>query len=125
MIKTEVKQCVNGRYYKEITIDNSTFKTMSFNKKETAEIYGEYLINKLSERVDEAKDLIKKVKAKQCAIHVVRDSLSLGNLTTKADLDNGGLFLPDGLSEAYATFCIECDRKGMKPLKYKDYLKIC
>jgi len=26
--------------------------------------------------------------------------------------------------EAYATFCIECDRKGMKPLKYKDYLKI-
>ena len=63
MIKTEIKQWVNGRYYKEITIDNSTFKTMSFNKKETAEIYGEYLINKLSERVDEAKDLIKKVKA--------------------------------------------------------------
>jgi hypothetical protein len=26
--------------------------------------------------------------------------------------------------EAYATFCIECDRKGMNPLKYKDYLKI-
>ena len=26
--------------------------------------------------------------------------------------------------EAYATFCIECDRKGMKPLKYRDYLKI-
>ena len=26
--------------------------------------------------------------------------------------------------EAYATFCIECDTKGMKPLKYKDYLKI-
>ena len=26
--------------------------------------------------------------------------------------------------EAYATFCIECDRKGMKPLKYIDYLKI-
>mgnify|MGYP003643250759 CR=1 FL=1 len=26
--------------------------------------------------------------------------------------------------EAYAEFCIECDRKGMKPLKYKDYLEI-
>tara|TARA_R110000823_G_scaffold122155_2_gene247396 strand:- start:625 stop:858 length:234 start_codon:yes stop_codon:yes gene_type:complete len=26
--------------------------------------------------------------------------------------------------EAYATFCIECDRKGMKPLKYKDYLNL-
>jgi len=52
MIKTEIKQWVNGRYYKEITIDNSTFKTMSFKKKENVESYGEYLINKLSERVD-------------------------------------------------------------------------
>lgn len=26
--------------------------------------------------------------------------------------------------EAYAIFCIECDRKGIKPLKYKDYLEI-
>ena len=26
--------------------------------------------------------------------------------------------------ERYAEFCIECDRKGMKPLKYKDYLEI-
>jgi len=23
--------------------------------------------------------------------------------------------------ETYARFCIECDRKGMKPLKHKDY----
>jgi hypothetical protein len=26
--------------------------------------------------------------------------------------------------EAYAVFCIECDRKGLKPIKYKDYLKL-
>ena len=26
--------------------------------------------------------------------------------------------------ERYAEFCIECDRKGIKPLKYKDYLEI-
>ena len=42
---------------------------------------------------------------------------------------NQGQSLPiDGVSgcqfETYARFCIECDRKGMKPLKYKDYLEI-
>lgn len=26
--------------------------------------------------------------------------------------------------EEYATFCIECDRKDMYPLKYKDYLQL-
>lgn len=26
--------------------------------------------------------------------------------------------------EAYAVFCIECDRQGIKPIKHKDYLKI-
>jgi hypothetical protein len=26
--------------------------------------------------------------------------------------------------EAYAVFCIECDRKGLKPIKYKDYLNL-
>ena len=26
--------------------------------------------------------------------------------------------------EAYAVFCIECDRQGIKPIKYKDYLEI-
>ena len=26
--------------------------------------------------------------------------------------------------EAYAVFCIECDRKGIKPIKYKDYLNL-
>ena len=26
--------------------------------------------------------------------------------------------------EAYAAFCIECDRRGMKPIKYKDYIEI-
>ena len=26
--------------------------------------------------------------------------------------------------EAYATFCIECDRKGIKPIKHKDYLNL-
>ena len=26
--------------------------------------------------------------------------------------------------EAYARFCIECDRQGLKPIKYEDYLKI-
>lgn len=26
--------------------------------------------------------------------------------------------------EEYARFCIECDRKGLKPIKYNDYLKI-
>ena len=30
----------------------------------------------------------------------------------------------DSQFESYAAFCIECDRKGMKPLKYIDYLKI-
>ena len=28
------------------------------------------------------------------------------------------------LFEAYAVFCIECDRKGMIPIKYKDYLNL-
>jgi|GEM_PF-6684897 len=26
--------------------------------------------------------------------------------------------------EKYGEFCIECDRKGISPLKYNDYLKI-
>ena len=26
--------------------------------------------------------------------------------------------------EAYAVFCIECDRQGMKPIKHKDYLNL-
>ena len=26
--------------------------------------------------------------------------------------------------EEYARFCIECDRKGMKPLKHADFLNI-
>jgi hypothetical protein len=26
--------------------------------------------------------------------------------------------------EAYAVFCIECDRKGIKPIKHKDYLNL-
>lgn len=26
--------------------------------------------------------------------------------------------------EKYAVFCIECDRKGIKPLKHDDYLKL-
>ena len=26
--------------------------------------------------------------------------------------------------EAYAVFCIECDRQGIKPIKYKDYLEM-
>jgi hypothetical protein len=26
--------------------------------------------------------------------------------------------------EAYAVFCIECDRQGMKPINHKDYLKL-
>ena len=26
--------------------------------------------------------------------------------------------------EAYAVFCIECDRQGMKPITHKDYLKM-
>ena len=26
--------------------------------------------------------------------------------------------------ENYAEFCIECDRKGMKPLTHEDYLKL-
>ena len=26
--------------------------------------------------------------------------------------------------EAYAVFCIECDRQGMKPIIYKDYLNL-
>ena len=31
--------------------------------------------------------------------------------------------MPSKLEE-YATFFIECDRKGMKPLRYIDYVKI-
>ena len=30
----------------------------------------------------------------------------------------------DSQFEAYAAFCIECDRQGLKPIKYKDYLEI-
>jgi vacuolar-type H+-ATPase subunit B/Vma2 len=26
--------------------------------------------------------------------------------------------------EAYAVFCIECDRQGIKPIKHKDYLEM-
>ena len=26
--------------------------------------------------------------------------------------------------EAYAVFCIECDRQGLKPIKHKDYLEM-
>ena len=30
----------------------------------------------------------------------------------------------DSQFEAYAAFCIECDRQGLRPIKYKDYLEI-
>ena len=30
----------------------------------------------------------------------------------------------DSQFEAYAAFCIELNRQGMKPIKYKDYLEI-
>lgn len=26
--------------------------------------------------------------------------------------------------ESYAAFCIECDRQGLNPIKYRDYLEI-
>jgi hypothetical protein len=42
---------------------------------------------------------------------------------------NQGQTLPkDSVSgcpfEAYAIFCIECDRQGIKPIKHKDYLEM-
>jgi hypothetical protein len=34
------------------------------------------------------------------------------------------LVVSDCQFESYATFCIECDRQGLKPIKYRDYLEI-
>jgi hypothetical protein len=61
----------------------------------------------------------------------------LGNLVADSDAKRSRLLdledelnalLIDGESscpfEAYAVFCIECDRQGMKPIKYKDYLEM-
>jgi hypothetical protein len=56
----------------------------------------------LDELVKEAYDLVKKDRAEQL---------------TLTDVGNCPF-------EAYAVFCIECDRKGLKPIKYKDYLKL-
>ena len=40
-------------------------------------------------------------------------------------LENLGLAIViDSQFEKYAEFCIECDRKGLKAIKYRDYLKI-
>jgi len=35
---------------------------------------------------------------------------------------NNSITIPQ--AEDYGNYCIHCDRKGMKPLKYNDYLKI-
>jgi hypothetical protein len=54
------------------------------------------------EDADKIEALLKEIEAKQLPIPVV------GNCPF----------------EAYAVFCIECDRKGLKPIKYKDYLNL-
>ena len=36
----------------------------------------------------------------------------------------GLLGVSDCQFEAYARFCIECDRQGLKPVKHEDYLKL-
>ena len=87
MIKTEIKQWVNDRYYKEITIDNSTFKTMSFKSKENAESYGEYLINKLSERVDKDEPSDKD-KANALPIQDISNSVKIAMLKQLEELSD-------------------------------------
>ena len=39
---------------------------------------------------------------------------------TKFDVE----LVSDRHFEAYATFCIECDRQAVNPLKYKDFLRL-
>ena len=34
------------------------------------------------------------------------------------------LVVSDCQFESYAAFCIECDRQGLKPIKYRYYLEI-
>jgi hypothetical protein len=43
------------------------------------------------------------------------------NLDEYSNLSNNSKECP---YEAYAVFCIECDRQGLKPMKHKDYLNL-
>ena len=58
--------------------------------------------NTLDETMKEAEDLVNKYKAK----HLTLTDVGICPF------------------EAYAVFCIECDRQGLKPIKHKDYLKM-
>lgn len=52
---------------------------------------------------------------------LIREDISKGEAISKLL----SLFNVSGCQfEAYARFCIECDRQGLKPIKYEDYLKI-
>ena len=50
-------------------------------------------------------------------MHLINDAFELVNNLTIPDVS----ICP---FEAYAVFCIECDRQGMKPINHKDYLKM-
>jgi hypothetical protein len=74
-----------------------------------------------------------KQKTLQIEIHLIIDRLQNGlihPMTAKKLLyesANKALIIADVSNcpfEAYAVFCIECDRQGMKPIKYKDCLNL-
>jgi len=83
-----------------------------------------YLIdNNLSDIVLNAKEFPKNTREN------AKKWIYLSDVMEQYLAQNQGQPLPiDSVSdcqfEIYAEFCIECDRKGIKPLKYKDYLEI-
>ena len=69
---------------------------------------------------DETLDFMRDVSLEKCA---EMEACDWG----MADTGDRQLTIPvvmESQFEAYAAFCIECDRQGLKPLKYKDYLEI-
>ena len=55
----------------------------------------------------------------------LQDFIKLSNMLEKYRLRRSNApDFSDSQFEKYAEFCMECDRKEMKPLKYQDYLKI-
>ena len=73
----------------------------------------EKLLDKLKSDINDTKD-------------IDNDSFVEQALTTLNELQKQLTLTDVGICpfEAYAVFCIECDRQGLKPIKHKDYLKM-
>ncbi len=98
-IITEVKQWVNDRWYKEITIGKSTIKTMSFKTQDRAIEYASGFLDEISELT-------------------TKDKTSEANLTipvVSISDCKGDYLLKDNKCEKYDGFCVKCNCDYWQP----------